>query len=155
MIIRTDEKLKLEVKKIFIDKWKTDYMISKYKIHYVDNLESFVYLENNTIVGILTFVIENNDIEIVSLDSFKENNGIGSLLINEIIKYYKINNFKKVWLVTTNDNLHALKFYQKRNFNISNIYLNAVNKAREIKPSIPKNGYDDIPILHEIELTYL
>ena len=57
MIIRTDEKLKLEVKKIFIDKWKTDYMISKYKIHYVDNLESFVYLENNTIVGLLTFVI--------------------------------------------------------------------------------------------------
>ena len=57
MIIRTDEKIKLEVKKIFIDKWKTDYMISKYKIHYVDNLESFVYLENNTIVGLLTFVI--------------------------------------------------------------------------------------------------
>jgi ribosomal protein S18 acetylase RimI-like enzyme len=62
-----------------------------------------------------------------------------------------MNRCSRVWLVTTNDNTYAIRFYQKQGFNICNIYLNTINKSRELKPEIPLKGFDDIPILHEIE----
>ena len=55
-------------------------------------------------------------------------------------------------LITTNDNLSALRFYQKRSFDMVRLYLNAVEEARKIKPEIPLTGNDGIPIRHEIEL---
>ena len=152
MIVRTNDELK--IRNLFIEKWNTDFMVSKSKIHYVENLESFIYLKDDEIQGLLTYYIENDEMEIVSIDSFQENTGIGSLLINKAIEFFEENSLKRLWLITTNDNLNALKFYQKRNFTISNFYFNAVEKARQIKPSIPKLGYDNIPIAHEIELEY-
>lgn len=154
MIERTGEKLKVEVKNLFVENWNTDFMVSKSKVHYVDSLESFVYIKEGEIKGLLTFNIENDEMEIVSLDSFQENLGIGSLLLNKAIYFFKQSALRRLWLITTNDNLDALRFYQKREFVISNLYLNAVIISRKIKPSIPKLGYDNIPIVHEIELEY-
>jgi ribosomal protein S18 acetylase RimI-like enzyme len=37
-----------------------------------------------------------------------------------------------------NENIKAIRFYQKRGFHISNIYINAMEGARKIKPEIPK-----------------
>ena len=68
----------------------------------------------------------------------------------------EINDFiKKLKLITTNDNLNAIKFYQKRGFDMTFIYVNAVEAARKIKPSIPEKGDYDIPIRHEIEFEKL
>jgi len=71
------------------------------------------------------------------------------------LKEIDYNTIAKVWLVTTNDNLRALKFYQKRNWEIIGLHLYAVKEARKIKDSIPLLGYDNIPILHEIELALI
>jgi len=59
---------------------------------------------------------------------------------------------KRVWLVTTNDNLAALRFYQRRNFNLVKIYPNAIRFVRKLKPGIPLIGNDGIPLRDEIEL---
>lgn len=57
-----------------------------------------------------------------------------------------------MWLITTNDNTNALRFYQKRGFMMTNLYVDAVKEARKIKQEIPLVGYDNIAILHEIQL---
>lgn len=101
--------------------------------------------------GIITYNIENNECEIVSLDSLYENVGIGSELINQVVNEANINGCKRVWLITTNDNTHAIRYYQKRGFNMVAIHRNAINESRKIKPQIPITGFDGIPILHEIE----
>ncbi|WP_084364910.1 GNAT family N-acetyltransferase [Clostridium tepidiprofundi] len=80
-----------------------------------------------------------------------ENKGIGTKLIEEVIEVAKIQKCKRVWLITTNANVRAIRFYQKRGFNMKALYINAVNESRKIKPEIPILGYDNIPILHEIE----
>ena len=46
--------------------------------------------------------------EIISLDSKRENIGIGTALLKEIEKIAIDNNCKKMRLVTTNDNMRAL-----------------------------------------------
>ena len=55
-------------------------------------------------------------------------------------------------VVTTNDNLHALRFYQRQGFVLAALRPNALAKSRQIKPEIPLIGFDGIPLRDEIEL---
>jgi hypothetical protein len=57
-----------------------------------------------------------------------------------------------VWLITTNDNLNALRFYQKRGFRLAALYPGAVDESRTIKPQIPLVGENGIPLHDEIRL---
>jgi ribosomal protein S18 acetylase RimI-like enzyme len=59
---------------------------------------------------------------------------------------------RRLVVVTTNDNLHALRFYQKRGFVLAELRTNALAAARQIKPEIPLFGNDNIPLRDEIEL---
>ena len=90
--------------------------------------------------------------EILSLDSLKENRGIGSRLLGEAVEEARRAGCARVMLITTNDNLRALRFYQKRGFDMVRIYRNAVDESRKIKPEIPLIGDHGIPIKHEIEM---
>ncbi|UCC16424.1 MAG: hypothetical protein JSU58_08645, partial [Dehalococcoidales bacterium] len=53
--------------------------------------------------------------------------------------------------ITTNDNTHAIRFYQRYGFKIATIYPNSMEEARKIKPEIPFTGNDGIPLRDEIE----
>ncbi|RKD33465.1 GNAT family N-acetyltransferase [Thermohalobacter berrensis] len=146
-----DKELRARVIKLIKDSWGSSIIVSRGKVHNIDNLPGFVVIEDNNIVGLVTYKIEDNECEIVSLDSFNENKGIGTRLLERVVLRAREEGCNRVWLITTNDNIRAIRFYQKRDFNMKAIHLNAVEKAREIKPEIPLKGYDDIPILHEIE----
>ena len=59
---------------------------------------------------------------------------------------------KQLWLITTNDNINALRFYQKRGFMLVAVHRNALELSRKLKPEIPMIGNDGIPLRDEIEL---
>jgi GNAT superfamily N-acetyltransferase len=139
------------IRKLFIQRWGGDFIVSKGKIHKPGDLKGFI-AETDKKLGLITFKITNRQLEIVSLDSFSEREGIGTSLLNEVIKLGKRKNLKKIWLTTTNDNVKALRFYQKRGFRIVRIYPNSVDVARKLKPNIPKIGASGITIRDEIEL---
>ena len=108
--------------------------------------------EDEELIGLITYRIIDKKMEILSLDSLKENKGIGTTLLNEAIREAKIADCSEIMLITTNDNLSALRFYQKRGFDMVRFYPNAVEESRKLKPQIPLIGADGIPIRHEIEL---
>ena len=60
----------------------------------------------------------------------------------------------RLWLVTTNDNLDALRFYQRRGLRITAVAAGAVDEARKIKPGIPLLGDHGIAIRDEITLEF-
>ncbi|MFA5014987.1 MAG: GNAT family N-acetyltransferase [Actinomycetota bacterium] len=140
------------IKSIFNDFWGGDIIITKGFTHSFNNLDGFIAILNNEKVGLITYKITDKELEIVSLNSFRENKGIGSSLIDTIITLARKQKIKRVWLLTTNDNIDALRFYQKRNFTIKNIYPDAIKLSRELKQSIPLTGNYGIPIRDEIEL---
>ncbi|WP_459499593.1 GNAT family N-acetyltransferase [Bacillus sp. C1] len=150
------QKIKVEMREkigLFMrENWGSLLMVSRGKAHQLDQLPGFVALEDDRIIGIITYEIKGNDCEIVSLDSYKERKGIGTKLVEYVIDSAKKQCCKKVWLITTNDNTNALRFYQKRGFIMTNLYIDAVKEARKIKREIPLVGYDNIAILHEIQL---
>ena len=107
--------------------------------------------EDGCIVGLVTYAICDGVIEILSLDSLREGQGIGSRLLEMALEQGRAQGCGKAVLITTNDNLKAMGFYQRRGFDMARLYRNAVDAARSIKPEIPTVGEDGIPLRHEIE----
>ncbi|OPJ58106.1 GNAT family N-acetyltransferase [Clostridium oryzae] len=146
-----DESLRKDAIEIIKESWGSDILVSRGKVHHMELATGLAAIEGNQIVGLITYDVHKEECEIVSLDSFDENKGIGSRLIEEVFMIARQNGCKRVWLITTNDNTRAIRFYQKRGYNMIALHVGAVDEARKIKPQIPATGYDDIPIRHEIE----
>ena len=116
-----------------------------------------LYLEGNNYIGFIQYSIiyDRAELDYIYVDDKFRSSGIGSKLMNEVELLAKQKGINKIKLITTNDNLQALKFYQKRGYRIVRVITDAVVKAREIKPSIPFIGNDGIPLNDELELVKL
>ena len=55
-------------------------------------------------------------------------------------------------LTTTNDNIDALRFYQRRGFRMSALRPGVIDRSRLHKPEIPRTGDYGIPLRDEIDL---
>lgn len=135
--------------------WGTEYIVVHDTIYYPAALNGFFAEMEGQLVGLISYNIQNQVCEIVTLDSDIPELGIGSHLIEAVRETAQTAGCSRLWLITTNDNLNALRFYQKRGFVLAAIHRNAVKKARLIKPEIPLIGEEDIPIRDEIELELL
>jgi N-acetylglutamate synthase-like GNAT family acetyltransferase len=134
------------------ENWGTRWVISRGKRYDASNLPGFVAKHQGSAVGLVTFQVEFQECQIITLDSWLENTGVGSSLINAVKHEALQSGCSRLWLITTNDNLQALKFYQKRGFQLVAVYPNALTESRRIKPSIPHIGMHGIPLRDEIEL---
>lgn len=132
--------------------WGSDVMVMHGITVRISQQEGFLACAEDTIVGLITYRMEGKACEITSLDSLRESQGIGSALIEAVLQTARQAGCRRLFLVTTNDNLHALRFYQRRAFVLCALRPGAVTEARRIKPEIPEIGYNDIPIRDEIEL---
>ena len=140
------------LREFWIEHWGGEEMITRGNIYRPDQLEGFVVEDEEEWIGLLTFVVKDGECEVTSLDSLREGQGIGSKLIDQAIEESRARGCKRLFLITTNDNLNALGFYQKRGFEIAAIYRGAVNESRKRKPTIPLVGMNGIPLRDEIEL---
>ena len=112
-------------------------------------------LNDDSRVGLVTYWLSGDEMEIVTLDSVHPGKGIGTALVEAAIQEAQSQGCRRAWLITTNDNLSALRFYQKRGFTLVAVYPNALERSRALKPEIPLVGEHGIPLRDEIELEYL
>ena len=140
------------LRQFWIEHWGDEIMIASGKIYRPEQLEGFVIEDGDEWIGLITFIVVNDECEVTSLDSLRERQGIGSALLETIQKEAQARSSKRLFLITTNDNLNALGFYQKRGFEIVQIHRGAIHESRKLKPSIPLIGMHDIPLRDEIEL---
>lgn len=132
--------------------WGSPVMVYSQEVFHCDRLPGIVAYRGEEIVGLITYAMANGQCQIVSLDSVEEGKGIGTALLQAAEEAARDQGAHRVWLLTTNDNLHALRFYQKRGYELVFIHRRAVEQARRIKPEIPLHGNDGIPISDEIEM---
>ncbi|WP_433058603.1 GNAT family N-acetyltransferase [Dactylosporangium sp. CS-033363] len=102
--------------------------------------------------GLLTYEVGLAGLEVVSLDATERGGGAGTALLEAARSVAAGLGLRRVWLVTTNDNLDALRFYQRRGLRIAAVHPGAVDRGRLLKPGIPSSGEYDIDIHDEIEL---
>jgi GNAT superfamily N-acetyltransferase len=114
-------------------------------------LPGFVATEEGALLGALLYRETEGSLEVSALFSLIEGQGVGRKLLDAVIHEARSRGIARVWLITTNDNTKAIRFYQRYGFRLKAVHINAVNEARKLKPSIPLTGEDGIPIEHEFE----
>jgi len=145
----------------FLDEhWHSTKIVSRGVAYYAHLLPGFVAEMTNAPedappAGLLTYHIDGKNCQVITLNSLQQGIGVGAKLL-EMVKQVALDmGCKRLWLITTNDNLEALRFYQKRGFHLVAVYPNALAESRKLKPQIPIMGIDDIPLRDEIELEIL
>ncbi len=126
--------------------------MSRGKQYYPHECDGFIEWRDGKIVGLLTFHFEDNTMELLTLNSTLEGEGIGSALILMAIERARELSLSTLWLTTTNDNLSGMGFYQRLGFRIVAVNVGAVDQARLTKTQIPEVGEEGIPIHDEIVL---
>lgn len=104
------------------------------------------------IVGLLTFHIDDEGMEVLTLNSTLEGRRIGSSLMLDAIETARKRGCHRIFLTTTNANIRAIGFYQRLGFRMVAINLGVVDEARKTKPEIPETGELGIRIRDEILL---
>lgn len=132
--------------------WEDTIVVTRGRPIDAAKLPGFVALRGDRPVGLITYQISHSSCEIVTLNSLQPRLGIGSSLVTAVREVAVSQGCRRLWLITTNDNLQALRFYQKRGFSLAALHKNAIVFSRRMKPTIPEMGFDRIPIRDEIEL---
>jgi GNAT superfamily N-acetyltransferase len=148
--VRDDERERVAAQ--LAERWGSPVVVSRGIRHDLRELPTLVAEEDGDIVGIVTYAPGSDDAEITSLDALRPDHGVGTALLDAVIDVALGAGWRRLWLVTTNDNTHALRFYQRRGWRLVAVHRDAIDDARRLKPEIPARGDDDIPIRHELEL---
>ncbi len=131
--------------------WASTTVVSRGTAHDAPALPALLAVQGDDIVGLATFHVAGGECELVTLDSLREGQGIGSALLDGVAVQAGRLRCRRLWLITTNDNVNAVRFYQRRGMRLVAVHRGGVDDARRLKPSIPLIGEHGIPIHDELE----
>lgn len=136
--------------------WRTEWggesMVTRGRIHHLADLQALIAWDGAQRAGAATYRLEGGACELLSLNAVDAGRGVGTGLLRAVEDAAREAGCDRVWLITSNDNVDALRFYQRRGYRIVAIHTGAIDAARRVKPSIPATGFYGIPIHDEIEL---
>lgn len=133
--------------------WGTSEVVVHGERYRPQELEGFLAVDGSREpVGLLTYRVQAEECEVVTLNSFRPSIGIGGALMERAREVASQQGCRRLWLVTTNDNLPAVRFYQKLGYRLVAIHHDEVTRSRKLKPDIPERGLDGIPLRDEWEL---
>ena len=105
-------------------------------------------------IGLLTYRVDGDALELTAVAAEPRRHGTGTALVDALVAAARYVGVSRIWVVTTNDNLDALAFYEHRGFRVTTVRTGAIDEARRtLKPSIPVVGQHGIEMHDEIELT--
>jgi GNAT superfamily N-acetyltransferase len=152
-IVELTEDYKEETERIAAGSWGGVFVAAHHEVYDIRALPCYIALsEDKGILGYCYYCVDNESLEIMAVESLLPGSGIGTALIKACMEKAEEKNCARILVNTTNDNTHALRFYQRRGFTICAIRLNELDYLRTLKPTIPQIGDDGIPLQHEIEL---
>jgi GNAT superfamily N-acetyltransferase len=129
-----------------------DVVIAGGREHRPAELPALVAQADGERAGLLTYAIEDAQCELVTLDALTVGGGIGGALVEALADTARAAGCTHLHLITTNDNLPALRLYQRHGFALAEIRRGGVAQARRRKPQIPATGHAGIPIRDELVL---
>ena len=149
--LRDDERE--ELARVVADSWGSSSIVSRGAVHDVRELPCLVATDGSRWLGIALCRFADDEWELVLIEAFERGRGTGTALFDAVIQEARAAAARRLWLVTTNDNLDALRFYQRRGMRLVCVRPGAITQARRLlKPEIPLTGDHGIPIRDELEL---
>jgi ribosomal protein S18 acetylase RimI-like enzyme len=117
-------------------------------------LPRLLAVRGGQVAGVLAYTVDGDGLEIVSIEAAEPGTGAGTALLRASYELAAARGLARVWLVTTNDNLDALRFYQRRGMRLVAVDPGAVDRARRRKPTIPRTGAYGIDLHDELHLEH-
>ncbi|MGD0862180.1 MAG: GNAT family N-acetyltransferase [Candidatus Limnocylindrales bacterium] len=149
--IRLEERGELD--RVIVKNWGSPYVVSRGSLHRVSELPCLLATDGDRWLGVAVYRHAAGACELVLLEAFERGHGTGTALLNAGMEQARAAGARRLWLVTTNDNVDALRFYQGRGLRLVRLWPDAVTQARKLlKPEIPLRGNHGIPIRDELEL---
>ena len=143
------------IQELMTQHWGGEPLVIRAKNYFPSQLPGLIAYHDKTIAGFLFYEFQGTACEIVVLEVFDKFKGTGTQLLLQLIDIAKQQHCTKLHLMTTNDNMDALRFYQRRGFHICGIHLNSIAVSRQMKPAIGMTGDHGIPLRDEIDLEML
>ena len=152
-IWRAEEAPPHDLRRFLVDAWHAETVVGHGETMAPAEMPGFVAVEGGRIVGHASYRTVGKSCELVSIAAQPRLSGVGSRLLDAVINAARAAGCGAVWLTTTNDNLDALRFYQRRGFRLVRLRLGAVDEARTaLKPELPVIGSYGIPMRDELDL---
>ena len=105
--------------------WGSTTVVSRGGAHDASQLPALVADQDGEIVGLATYRLAEDSCELVTLDSLKEGQGVGSALLAGVSERAGQSGCTRVWLITSNDNVNAVRFYQRRGMRLVAVHRGA------------------------------
>lgn len=140
------------VKEFIKDQWGDEFVVIHGDVITPHLLPGFLaHNAHDEVEGLVTYQISGDVCEVITINSLAASRGVGSKLIEAVADEAARSSCKWLRLTTTNDNQRAIDFYTRRGFELKDVHSGAVDRARELKPSIPRLSPQGIPIRDEWE----
>lgn len=137
----------------FYERWHSLRVARRGRMEHPPEHPALLAERGGRLVGVLTYVVDGTDCEVLTLHADERGTGVGTALVDRVAEVAHEAGCRRLWLITTNDNVDALRFYQRRGFRLCALHAGAVDEARRtLKPEIPEIGDHGIPIRDEVEL---
>lgn len=128
-----------------------DFVVSRNEVHDPHKLPGYIATVEGERVGLATYCIYGGECELVTIDALCQFMGVGTMLLEKVIEIARQAGCRKIWTITTNDNLDAQRFFQRRGFVLCKVRVGGMTKIRLLKPNVPRVGYYDLPVRDEFE----
>jgi ribosomal protein S18 acetylase RimI-like enzyme len=146
-----EDRDRADVVRVLTQSWHSSVIVTRGRSFDCSLQPGLVAEIDGRLKGLVTYHLQDGECEVLSLDSLQEGIGIGTALLDAIAEEARASGCRRAFLITTNDNIGAIRFYQKRGWRMVAVYPGAVDKSRKIKPAIPLTGSHGIAIRDEIE----
>jgi GNAT superfamily N-acetyltransferase len=142
------------VRRELVHHWQSTTIWSRDVPYQADRLEGFVAWMEGRRVGHLTLAWPEPEGEVVTLSATIEDRGVGTALLRAAMDEAARRGRTRLFLTTSNDNLRALRFYQRRGWRLVAVHRGMIDRYRQREKAIPLVGDAGIPLHDEIELDW-
>ena len=126
-------------------------VVTRGRLHDVAKLPGLVAVEGERPLGVIYHRCGEDSCEVVAIAVSEPGHGVGRTLVTGLGELAATQGYRRLWLVTTNDNLSAQRFYSALGFSLVAVHSGAVTQARALKPEIHALGEGGVPIVDELE----
>ncbi|MEM7097539.1 MAG: GNAT family N-acetyltransferase [Pseudomonadota bacterium] len=111
--------------------------------------------DTQSLTGFAVYIPQPPECELLAIAAARPGHGAGSQLLDDLEERVLDLGCNSIWLATTNDNLDAIKFYQRRGYRMCQLRPGAFSDVVRLKGLDPNSivvGNFDIPVRDEIQL---
>ena len=141
-----------QIEELLIHRWIEGSLVILGKTVRPADVEALAAYRDGRLAGIATWHMRDGFLYLLTLNNITSHHGIGVALFDGMVALARERGFRILRTMIGNDNVDALRFYQRRGFRLIALYAGSVDRSRLIKPSIPRVGAHGIPFRDELEL---